>query len=144
MSFSTSWGPLLDDWPDGTILLDGGAGGSAYGVQKLKEMRRHEYPVRLSVETYSWSARLSRTPERTWGSWTSSSSASDGKQGLRRPGPRRDCLIRPRRGHPYITYTPVDARAGARSRRRTFIASICLSKSTIACRMYLVCTTGSV
>ena len=60
-------------------LLDGGPLGSAYALQKLDEMRRHQYPagfpVRLALKDLELVARLSKAPEPRCRYWTRSSSS---------------------------------------------------------------------
>jgi 3-hydroxyisobutyrate dehydrogenase len=45
-------------------LLDGGPLGSAYGVQKLEEMRRHEYPAGFPVRLALKDLQLVREVEQ--------------------------------------------------------------------------------
>ena len=49
-------------------LLDGGPLGSSYGVQKLEEMRRHEYPAGFPVRLALKDLQLVREVERSSGS----------------------------------------------------------------------------
>jgi 3-hydroxyisobutyrate dehydrogenase len=49
-------------------LLDGGPLGSAYGVQKLEEMRRHEYPAGFPVRLALKDLQLVREVEQSSGS----------------------------------------------------------------------------
>ena len=76
-------------------LLDGGPLGSAYAVQKLDEMQRHQYPAGFPVRLALKDLELVREVEQSSGATMPLLDVvherfTDRKPRSRRPGPRRN------------------------------------------------------